>query len=359
MDDQVIGVSSYTEGLKTLSEVGRSLARLHLTPNSKKSRILRLSEARRHFHLDLNKLLDEAEDTWKQPGTILSLRRRAVARRTRQIWYRARLVEGEGEFQKILARLYRLAGTARARFLRYRARRDLLSMPELASRICDYMRVSSTPSEYLQFVLGLLQSDEQIYPDVTIAIFESLLRVEARGRNAERIRWLAAEALRKRLNVPGELECAIVAPLLILRFGDRRSIPLLKGVLERDAHRLDGQVARALGLAISSYGAAEFRYVRRLASRLLRNHLASAVLMVERIIEYPEVPHRYSGRLTARFDSVAAKPYLDMRSLLTVRLLALNKRRRVNDWIRDWRDAMLKQKLNRSDKSMLVMKIDL
>ena len=57
MDDQVIGVSSYTHGLKTLSEVGRSLARLHLTPNTKKSRILKLSEARRHFHLDLNRLL--------------------------------------------------------------------------------------------------------------------------------------------------------------------------------------------------------------------------------------------------------------------------------------------------------------
>ena len=224
-------------------------------------------------------------------------------------------------------------------------------------RICDYVRVCETTREYLRFVTDLLHSDEQIYPDVTLALFESLLRVRASRREAARIRSLAVQALQQKLGAPGQLECGIVAPLLIIRFGDRRSIRLLKGVLERDAHRLDAHVARALGLAISSYGVAEFRYVRRVASRLLRNHLASVVLMVERIGRYSEVPPRYGGRLKTRYDSVEGRAFFDMRNLLTVRLLALNKRRRVVQWIQDWRAKVLAEKLVRADKSMLLTKI--
>jgi hypothetical protein len=69
MDDQNLGVPSKAGGLRVLSEVGRSLARLHLSPNTKKSRILTLGEARRHFHLDLNDMLDKAEATAKVAKT--------------------------------------------------------------------------------------------------------------------------------------------------------------------------------------------------------------------------------------------------------------------------------------------------
>ena len=69
MDDQNLGVPSKAVGLRALSEVGKSLARLHLSPNSKKSRILTLSEARRHFHLDLNGMLDRAEAAAKAAKT--------------------------------------------------------------------------------------------------------------------------------------------------------------------------------------------------------------------------------------------------------------------------------------------------
>ena len=61
MDDQNIGVDSRAQGLRVLARVGESLADLHLTPNAGKSRLLTLSEARRHFHLDLNDELDAIE----------------------------------------------------------------------------------------------------------------------------------------------------------------------------------------------------------------------------------------------------------------------------------------------------------
>lgn len=45
MDDQNFGVASYAEGLNVLRQCGDSLARLHLTPNAGKSRILSLEQA--------------------------------------------------------------------------------------------------------------------------------------------------------------------------------------------------------------------------------------------------------------------------------------------------------------------------
>ncbi len=49
MDDQNVGVDSFADGLRALGFIGNSLGRLHLTPNAKKSDVLSLSEARRHY----------------------------------------------------------------------------------------------------------------------------------------------------------------------------------------------------------------------------------------------------------------------------------------------------------------------
>jgi hypothetical protein len=145
MDDQNLGVPSKAAGLGVLSQVGKSLARLHLSPNTKKSQILTLAEARRHFHLDLNEMLDRAEATAKAAKTRRD--RLRLSRQLRQIWSRAQAHEGTGEFDKVLRRLYRLAGFAHLRFLRRRASRDMLATPGLADRLCDYMRSTGTVLE--------------------------------------------------------------------------------------------------------------------------------------------------------------------------------------------------------------------
>src|ERR1700733_4100359 len=103
MDDQNFGVSSRADGLTLLAAVGKSSARFHLTANLKKSKILTLAEARRHFHLDINALLDRADgDARKLPKG-----RTALAKLVMRIWRRAKRHQGVGEFDKILARLYR------------------------------------------------------------------------------------------------------------------------------------------------------------------------------------------------------------------------------------------------------------
>lgn len=351
MDDQNFGVASKAKGLRILSEVGKSLARLHLSPNTKKSRILTLREARRHFHLDLNDMLDRAENLAK---TVRTRRQRLeLSRLVRQIWSRGQPHENVGEFGKVLRRLYKLAGFARLRFLRRRGFQDVLDDPLLTERVCDYMRCSGTVLEYLQWVEALMQKDEQIYPDVNMTLTESLLRLEANRFEAGKIRKLAVAFLSGHSGIAGEVECMTLAPLLLLRFGDKRSLPLLERCLNDDKSPVSAPFLRSAAIVYSSYGDKEFGSVRRIASRLLRNHLADVVRLVDRIREYTEVPNRYKLRLKLRFDPVSRSHYVDMRALLTVRLLRLARALRAVRWVADWKADALRQSISAYDRRLI------
>ena len=123
MNDQSFGVATRAEGLRALNFAGRSLVTLHLTPNAGKSQVLSLAEARRTFHLDINRLLDEADALPVQT----SRQRMVVRSKLRLILRRSFKFEGQGEWNKILKRIYRRAGLAKARNLRGRAALKTLS----------------------------------------------------------------------------------------------------------------------------------------------------------------------------------------------------------------------------------------
>lgn len=349
MDDQNIGVESRAEGLRVLAEVGKSLARHHLTANAKKSKILTLEEARRHFHLDLNQKLDEADSRAKR----LPKAKATFLRVVKSIWHRAKRLEGIGEFDKVLSRLYRLAGRANLSIFHGRALGDLLDKPELAERVCDYMRCTLTADGYVDFVEEAMASPEHIYPDVSVILIESLLRVEAQRNTATRIRILAAKLLKTHSRFPGVPECRAVAPLIVLRFGSRRSLPLLIKCVEDDSGRNSASVVRACALVSASWGIAEYREVRRAASKLLRSPLPEAIRMIERIRKYDNVPVRYRARLSLRMDAVNGQLYVDLRGLLTARLLALSSHAAVTKWIRDWKAEVRGSKVSAFDKQLV------
>lgn len=351
MDDQDFGVDSVAEGLQVLSKVGKSLARLHLSPNTKKTKILSLKDARRHFHLDINDMLDSAEAAAKAAKT--QKQRRNLSKQIRQIWINARPFDRQGEFDKVLKRLYRLAGGTKLRFLRSRALQDVLSSPSMVERICDYMRCSGTVSEYLYWVQLIMVNSEQVYPDVNVVLTESLLRVEPNQVESVEFRHFASSLLTGKNIFPGALECKALAPLLILRFGDKRSLPLLKRCFADSGPVPSALLLRAGAIVYSSYGIVEFVIVRRTASRLLRNHLANVVGLVERIRKYTDVPVRYKARLMLRYDAVACTKFVDMRALLTVRLLHLSKAPKVIKWVADWKAKALSDTISDYDRRLI------
>ena len=77
------------------------------------------------------------------------------------------------------------------------------------------------------------------------------------------------------------------------------------------------------------------------------------VRLVLRIVKFNEVPPRYKMRLNTRWDSVKNRPYLDMRMLVSARLLALNRKKKVMEWLKSWVTKMKKERISTFDKRLL------
>jgi hypothetical protein len=75
--------------------------------------------------------------------------------------------------------------------------------------------------------------------------------------------------------------------------------------------------------------------------------------MIERIQQYEQVPDRYKNRLTHRRDTVSGKASVDMRGVLTARLLALSPNAAVRNWLRDWKRITNAAGISTFDQKML------
>jgi hypothetical protein len=253
--------------------------------------------------------------------------------------------EDQGQWNKVLKRLYLLAGRARSRQLRKRATRDVLADPSLTSRIADYMRVTGTFDEYLQWTRDVREHPEQIYPDVNLTLIESFLRLEPDVGQARVLRSFAISLLRGGIRFAGCTHCEVTAPLLLLRFADRRSAPTLLSYVRRNLDKADDVSLRASAITYSSFGSSHFTKVRDVASTAQKNFLAMIVRLIERIREYESIPEGYAARLTLRNDAVQQRRYVDMRTLLSARLLMLNSspnvRRRFQVIVAKWKKAAI------------------
>jgi hypothetical protein len=349
MDDQAIGVNSRAQGLRTVAEVGASLANLYLTANAKKTRVLSLKQAKTYLHLQTNAKLDDLEK-------LIHARahpRRALARKLSKIWHSALRNKDEGEWEKIQKRVYRLAGLTRAKFLRKQARRDLLKTPTLTERIADYMRCSGSPKKYLDFVRDALKHKEQIHEDVELVLVESLLRLEARGRRARLITKLGIKTLKEITESKRTFVFAAPACLLILRFGDKRSKPHLSRCFTERTRTRHPHLIRASAITYATYGNNEFTAVKRAAALLLNNPLALMVRMVKKLQTLQQVPDRFKARLTIRWDSVRGRHYIDMRTCVALGLLALNRRKAIRHWLRQWAKESKKKHLSAFDRRLI------
>jgi hypothetical protein len=351
MDDQVIGVNSRAEGLRTVSAVGDSLAKLYLTANAKKTRILSLREARIHFHLDANAAIDSLEEK------ILSRAksRKALVRELGRVWRSVKQHKDKGEWEKIQQRIYRLAGLTKAKVLRTKAVRDIIKSPALTARIADYMRCSGSAAAYLTFVTNVLRHKEQIHDDVKLLMTESLLRLELKGIRARSILKMAIAMLEEIGNFKRHFVFAAPACLLVVRFGDRRSKSRLRRCFEERVSPKPPQLVRAAAIAYATYGRNEFAAVKRAAAVLLSNPLALMVRMVRRLQKLDNVPVRFKSRLSVRLDSVSGRHYVDMRTLVSVRLLSLNRRNSVRVWLKEWVNQAKRKKISSFDKKLLAV----
>jgi hypothetical protein len=307
-----------------------------------------LREAKRHFHLEANSSFRTIDDE-----LAAGVSRKDLQSKFGRAWQRALRYEGDGEWEKILKWSYRLAARIGDASLRRRAVADVLVHPRLAVRIADYMRASGSSSAFLEFAQILWNHDEQVYPDVNIALFESFLRLEPRPSTQKRMRAVAAEILQGRTKLAPLLGTAAIAPLAILRFGDRRSLPLLAKTFTAKPDELPMETVRSAAVVYASYGTTEFAFVKRSAAKILRHSLTDLVRFVDRILGYREVPPRFKPRFSVRFDAVTGRSYFDMRSVVSLRLLALSRAPSVKHWVQAKKSELLKSRISQFDKRMI------
>lgn len=353
MDDQNFGVASYSAGLKVLRHCDASLARLHLAPNTAKTRILSLAEASKHFHLEMNEKLDEIELLSRENPADRAL----IGKRIEELWARARQSEEiGGEWGKVLKRFYRFAGIGGRSFLRSRARKDVLDNPTMAIRIIEYMRVTSDARTFVDLAKSLWSHSRQVYPDINRALMEAFLRVETSPKDALLFRDLASDMLEGRYKMPGAAGCAAIAPLVIMRFGDRRSLPRLRKLVQRSLEDLNPAAGKAVTAVYASFGKSEYSEVVQAASKLSDNYLAYFLRLLDGLKRYEEVPKRFKVRRELVYDSVAAQYRVDMRKILSLKLLKLNDRAAISAWLKDARRYMMGKKMSDVDRK-LVMRI--
>lgn len=349
MDDQNMGVNSRAEGLRVLGEVCDSLRRLHLTPNAAKSKILSLQEAKRHFHFVANAELDLID---KLPHSTPK-DRRELRVAISSAWGKAKKLERIGEWEKILKRFYRYAARAQSKLFVRRAKSDIKEFPGLVDRVADYIRYVSSAEDVVSFVELVFEDPEQVYPNVNIQLIESLLKLSPDVETSKRLCKLAVSILNESIEFPGAHEAKVLAPILVLRYGDRRNQRVLFTKLERHAEILPADITRALCAVVGGDGISGFAVVRNVASRLLRNHLSEFVKLVERIKVFNKVPGRFKTRVALGRDSITGAEFLDMRSLLAARILGLSDHTAVKAWLLSTKRNLLASSISEFDRKLV------
>jgi hypothetical protein len=348
MDDQIIGTETRAAGLHVVGELSSSLARLYLTPSTAKTRILTIAEAKQHFHLEVNAELRKFDEALAEKRSKTQL-----TRKFKRAWKSAVKLEDQGEWEKILKWAYRIAARLDIKDFRKRALEDVLAHPQIAQRIADYMRATGSTADFVDFAEALWSHEEQVYTDVNITLFESFLRLEPTPKTQARIRAIASQVLSGKTKISSLRATSAIAPLVILRFGDGRSLSLLARTFTTKADELPQQTVRAAAIVYASFGSDRFGFVKRSAARILRHTLTDLVRFVDAVASYRDVPDRFKSRMAPRFDALTARSYLDMRGVIALRLLALSRAPRVRAWVKKKKAELLKQSLSAFDKRMI------
>jgi hypothetical protein len=192
MDDQNVGVNSTTGARRTVNLLTRSLGAQLLTLNAGKTRFLTPAEVATHFQFDANEALDKWADKWGYPKWPPD---RSARAELRNIWAKVESgpSSGQGNWDKILKRMYALAVQVDIPDLEDRALEDLIAYPDLDERIFGYFARRSRPRPLIDLFRRYRQSGENLFESTENAFFEAALLLRPVAADARDLRKLAHE----------------------------------------------------------------------------------------------------------------------------------------------------------------------
>ena len=250
MDDQSIGAQSETEARHIVNQLTRSLSSQRLTLNAGKTKFLSTSMVVSHFLLDENEQLSNWEEKHK-PRLPEGLREAREEFETMCGSILGGQNVGQGNWDKVLKRMYGIAGRVGSDVLDYRMYDDLVDYPHLADRIFLTLAARNEAEKLISLFDRYVCSGESLFEDSEAAFFESSLRLSPAIEMEEVLRKLAhAFVLGQR---PYRLQSAYgkASAVLCLYWFDTSPEELLSLFEPDRARSLPAVVARAWAATVS------------------------------------------------------------------------------------------------------------
>ncbi len=243
MDDQNIGVRTETEGRHVVNAMTRSLSCQRLTLNSGKTKFLPIDRMVVHFQLDANRKIDEWEETYKH---ITPQNKDAARSEFNGLW--AELSDGphvgEGNWDKILKRMYGFAVKVDSDVLEGRAPEDLIHNPDLDERIFAYFAKRNRFSQLFTLFSSYGEASESLFEATEVAFFESSLLLDPDVHHARLYRENALRFAEDVVKSRSKRPLSIASAILSVYWFDGSIDSLADLYPKKAAHRLPKEVAR-------------------------------------------------------------------------------------------------------------------
>ncbi len=167
MDDIDIGVNNLAEAKKVLRDLDLTLQSRHIRLNSGKTKILDIAEAKIHFCVSENNILDLIENKLDKISKIRPITKvdtKIIPYLSTRYWKNKTFEKGNGE--KILKRLVNYSKKYDCEFNYEIFKYFFLNSPSMRETFLRYISRSSDPVKFLIIIKDALQSGE-IVDDVT------------------------------------------------------------------------------------------------------------------------------------------------------------------------------------------------
>jgi Reverse transcriptase (RNA-dependent DNA polymerase) len=243
MDDQNIGVRTETEGRHVVNAMTRSLSSQRLTLNSGKTRFLSIDRMVVHFQLDANKRISEWDEKYKKVTT-----KNVEVARTEFVGLWADVCDGphvnDGNWDKILKRMYGLAVKVDSDILEDRALLDLIHNPDLDERIFAYLAKRNRYAQLYSLFSSYREAGESLFEATEVAFFESSLLLDPDGPHAKLYREHALQFAEEGVKSRSKRPLSIASAILSVYWFDGSIDSLVELYPKKAAHRLPKEVAR-------------------------------------------------------------------------------------------------------------------
>ena len=243
MDDLSFAVRRQPDAHRVLRDLTEKLREDGLTINSGKTLILERKELKKHLLIVENALLDKLRDNIAD-GRITS-----STRTLKSLWDRLKKDSSPAYWDKVVARVYALAGELKDPFLVPASYKLLVAYPRLAKTIFTYFESIDYTSAILDIVEKYLRSGFDLYEEVRVRILESLIALHLPRKDRIRALSLAWKCFLNKAYKDQDYSRA-AALLVIGTYGTSSAYKKLQNIFESEDPRNFSQIVRRYLVAI-------------------------------------------------------------------------------------------------------------